>query len=376
MRQLDVNPLISQRSTLDNFGEIYENMAKSDSIASILTYPHQSQEVSTKVYTRALESSKGSVGIIGAGNFTSSTVLPKLKSLKAPVKFIASSGGLSAVSLAKKFNIPVATSDYSEILNDPEINLVIITTRHDTHATIAQEALKAGKNIFIEKPLCLTESELDQIIETYGASEKMVVVGFNRRFSQYATKLKSNLNPHNPINIIATMNAGFIPSDHWTQDLDIGGGRIIGEAVHYIDLCTYLAGSLVKSVCMNSLGVNSSTLTDNASILLKYENGTNAVINYLANGSKKYPKERIEVHTGNSSMVIDNWRMLKTYGIKGLRRIKSNQDKGHQLQFNLLLESIEKGGEPIIPFHEIVNTSKASFAAIRSLAERRWVDID
>jgi predicted dehydrogenase len=171
------------------------------------------------------------------------------------------------------------------------------------------------------------------------------------------------------------MNAGFIPKDVWVHDMEIGGGRIIGEACHYIDLCSYLAGSKVTDVCMNSMGVNPEENTDNASILLKYENGSNAVINYFSNGSKGYSKERVEVYSQERTLIMDNWRMLKAYGFKGFSKAKSGQDKGHFNQFQELVDQQKKGGEAIIPFDEIVNTSKASFAAIESLKEGTWISI-
>jgi predicted dehydrogenase len=178
-----------------------------------------------------------------------------------------------------------------------------------------------------------------------------------------------------PKNIIATMNAGFISSNSWLHDLEVGGGRIIGEACHYIDLCTFLAGSKARAVCMNSMGTDSQENTDNASILLKYDNGTNAVINYFSNGSKAYSKERIEVYNQEKTLILDNWRILKGYGTKSFSGKKNKLDKGHRNQFRLLVESIQKGGQPIIPFDEIVNTTKASFAAIQSLKENHWIEI-
>jgi predicted dehydrogenase len=178
-----------------------------------------------------------------------------------------------------------------------------------------------------------------------------------------------------PMNIVATMNAGFIPSKFWVHDMEIGGGRIIGEACHFIDLITYLTGSKVKSVCMNTLGIHSKENTDNASILLKYENGTNAVINYFSNGSKAYSKERVEVYHQDRTLVMDNWRSLKGYGFKNFSSASSSQDKGHQNQFNLLINAVKNGGNQIIPIDELVNTTKASFAAIESLKKGSWVDI-
>ena len=157
--------------------------------------------------------------------------------------------------------------------------------------------------------------------------------------------------------------------------MQIGGGRIIGESCHFIDLISYLTGSKVKSVCMNSMGIDPNENSDNASILLKYENGTNAVINYFANGSKAYAKERVEIYHQERTLIMDNWRSLKGYGFKNFSSARSSQDKGHQNQFNQLIASIQNGGNQIIPMDEIVNTTKASFAAIESLKTGTWVNI-
>ena len=213
-------------------------------------------------------------------------------------------------------------------------------------------------------------------MEAYKAAPKGVTltVGFNRRFSPFAEKLKS-LVGDGPKNIIANMNAGFIPPEVWVHDLEVGGGRIIGEACHFIDLCSYFAGSKVASVCMNAMGENPQENTDNASILLRYENGTNAVINYFANGSKSYPKERVEVFSQNRVLVLDNWRKLEGYGVKGFSKMKGGMDKGQRNEFGRLNERIQNGGESLIPFESIVNTTKASFACIQSLKENRWVEI-
>lgn len=373
--QLDVKPLITERIKLEDFSQIYGDMRKSGSIASVLVYPATSNRNNTvNVNTQSFKEAQGVFGIIGAGNFTSSTILPGMKAAGANLKYIASAGGLTAKILAKKGNISKATSDYREILNDPEVDTVMITTRHNLHAKMILESLQAGKNVFVEKPLCLNTEELENIVNAQRATRNLrLVVGFNRRFAPLAQKMKQLIG-EGPKNIVATMNAGFIPANVWIHDLETGGGRIIGEACHYIDLCTYLAGSKVKAVCMNSLGTNPQENTDNASILLKYENGTNAVINYFANGSKAYSKERIESYNQEKTLIIDNWRILKGYGTKGFSQEKTKLDKGHKHQFKLLLKSI-KTGEPIIPFDEIINTTKVSFAAIQSLKEGRWVEI-
>ena len=379
---LNVKQLITEEVELKDYLQIYGDMRKRGSIASIIKFPENGQEsrgegLETVVRCFEGKAGKGKIGIIGAGNYTSSTVVPCLKKCDAKVKYIASAGGLSAKILAKKMGAENATSDYTEILKDPEVSLAIITTRHNLHAKMVLETLQAGKSAFVEKPLCLNEEELDQIIEAYKAAPQgtTLTVGFNRRFSPFAVKMKELLGD-GPKNIIATMNAGFIPKEVWVHDLEIGGGRIIGEACHFIDLCSYLAGSKVISVCMNAMGENPEESTDNASILLRYENGTNAVINYFANGSKSYDKERVEVFSQERVLILENWRKLTGYGVKGFSKMSSGLDKGQKAEFSMLNERIQKGGEALIPIDSIVNTTKASFAAIQSLKERRWIDIN
>ncbi len=188
--------------------------------------------------------------------------------------------------------------------------------------------------------------------------------------------MKSILGSSNtPINIVATMNAGKIPNNSWLHDMEIGGGRVLGEACHFIDLCTYLTGSKVEKVCMNALGSNPKENSDNVSILLKYSNGSNAVINYFSNGSKSYQKERVEVFSQERTLVMDNWRKLVGYGFKGFSKISSRQDKGHFNQFKELLVQQTSGGLPIIPIEEIINTTRASFAAITSLKKQKWINV-
>ena len=256
------------------------------------------------------------------------------------------------------------------------MDLVLVTTQHHMHAKMVIEAINAGKSVFVEKPLALNQKELDEIIEAYQNNNVNISIGFNRRFAPLAKKMKKALGSStNPINVIATMNAGFIPKDIWVHDMEIGGGRIIGEACHYIDLCSYLTESKVIAVCMNAMEINPEENTDNVSILLKYENGSNAVINYFANGSKGYSKERVEVYSQERTLVMDNWRKLKGYGFKGLYTTKSGQDKGHFNQFQALVKQQKNGGKAIIPFDEIVNTTRASFAAIDSLKEGKWISL-
>lgn len=376
---IDVEKLITERIPLEEYGKIYDNMSSSKSIASILVYPEKQIEPNRNIIINqnGFKGQKGVLGIIGAGNFTSAMILPSLKKVSANIKSIASSGGLSGTTLAKKYGITNSTTDYKTILEDKEVDLVLVTTRHNAHAKMVVETLEADKHVFVEKPLALNTEELDQILNSYNSKNKTITVGFNRRFAPLAIKMKSLLGKDNsPMNIIATMNAGHIPKNVWVHDMEIGGGRIIGEACHFIDLCSYIAGSKVISVCMNSMGKNPEENTDNATILLKHENGSNAVINYFANGSKAYSKERLEVYHQERTLIMDNWRKLKGFGFKGFNSCSSSQDKGHFNQFKILVESIQNGGNPIIPIEEIVNTTKASFAAIESLKQGSWINLE
>ena len=374
--QIEVDSLITERVKLEDYLKVYGDMKKEGSIASILSYDTRKKQCSVvKITENSFTGNKGVVGIIGAGNFTSAMLLPKLKNTTASLKYIASAGGLSGTTMAKRYGISNSTTDYKEILKDDEVDLVMVTTRHNQHTNMVVDSLNSGKHVFVEKPLALNQEELDQVITAYIEHNKTVNLGFNRRFAPLAKKMKQLLGTE-PMNIVATMNAGTIPSDVWVHDMEIGGGRIIGEACHYIDLCSYLVGAKVKAVCMNAMGVNPSINTDNVSILLAYENGSNAVINYFSNGSKSYAKERVEVFSQERVLIMDNWRKLKGYGFKGFSTVSSRQDKGHANQFNLLIKRIQEGGEAIIPFDEIINTTKASFAAIESLQSKTWVALD
>jgi len=374
--QLKVDSLITESIKLEDYLSIYGNMSNSKSIASILNYNVSNDLVNKneiKYSTANFDNQKGILGIIGAGNFTGSTILPMLKKVNAQIKTIASSKGLSGTILAKKYGIPHSTTDYKTILNDKDINVVFITTRHNAHAKQVIESLNAGKHVFVEKPLALTLEDLNIIDSAIKSSNKTVTVGFNRRFSPFIIDAKKQLGHTGvPIQVIATMNAGFIPQESWVHDMNVGGGRIIGEACHLIDLITSLTGSLVEGVVMNAMGTNPSENTDNASILLKYKNGSTGVINYFANGSKAYSKERVEIYSQNRTIVIDNFRKSKYFGFKSSGLSKS-QDKGHYEQFRLFVDRLKNGGEPIIPYSEIMNTSWAAIAALESLKSRKWV---
>ncbi len=388
---LDVKSLITERVRLEDYLEIYGDMSGGKSIASIIEYPvdgtaEGAESAEESVLKRTIEipatehkGGKGVMAIVGAGNFTQAMILPSLKKARAEMKYIVSSGGLSSTTLAKKYKIPNSSTDLSLVLEDEDVNGVVITTQHNLHAVMTVQALNAGKQVFVEKPLALKPEELDEIIAAVKESGNKVTVGFNRRFSPYVEKMKSLIGDRpGPMNVIATMNAGYIPQDVWVHDLEAGGGRIIGEACHYVDLITYLSSSKVVEISMQALGSDPEENTDNASIHLKYENGSLGVINYFANGNKSYSKERVELYYQGKNLILDNFRRLDGYGFKkgfGTKLLKTKQDKGHAKQFELLTKRWQEGCEPLIPFDELVNTTKATFAAIESLKQNKPIKI-
>ena len=376
-KTLNVSPLITEKLKFEEFDKIYSKISSSNSIASIFEYNPLKRIIrNIKINEKIFDKKKSIIGLIGSGNFTSSIILPNLKKLNANIKYLCSSKGLSSTTLAKKYNIANSTSDYNMILNDSDIDLVFITTRHDSHAELVIKAIKSNKNIFVEKPLAISSKQLNDIINAYQKSKSKVLVGYNRRFSNFSKIIKNLIgNTNSPINIIANMNAGRLPIDSWINDLDIGGGRIVGEACHLIDLCNYFTNDIVSEVCMNSLENHSKKNTENASILLKYNNGSNAVINYFSNGSKLYSKERIELYFDDKTIILDNWKKLNAYGFNSLSSKSSSQDKGHYNQFKELISNQVNGDDPLISFEDLINSSKVSFAAIKSLQNKKWIEI-
>ena len=373
---IEVDPMITEIIELNDFQKIYGEIESSKSIASILNYSNTTYSNTVEITSNSAEKGTKGIAIVGAGNFTKMTMLPAMKGLDANLQYIISSGGLSGTTLAKKFSIANSTTDYDAVLKDDNVNTVMITTRHNLHAPMVIKAIEAGKNVFVEKPLALNDEELDKVVEVYKKSNVSLTVGFNRRFSPHAVKMKEAIGQGDtPINVIATMNAGAIPADVWVHDLKVGGGRIVGEACHFIDLIAYYTGSKVTSVCMNAMGVNPEENTDNATLLLKFANGSTGVVNYFANGSKAYSKERVEIYSQERTLILDNWRKLKAYGFKGFKGLKTKMNKGHKAQFHKMVDHVNNGGSPLIEMDSLVNTTKASFAAIESLKTGGWIDV-
>lgn len=388
-KQLNVEDLISEKIKVQEFDKIYSKMTSSESIASLLLYDFSTNDAfepkSTIHVVKSIKPSKGSIAIVGTGNYTQATLLPSLvkgiKELKdAPrIKCLVSADGLSSTNLAKKYKIPFSTTDFDSILNDSDISTVIVATRHDLHASMATQILEANKNVFVEKPLALNFQELDKLESVIAHSDRSLMVGYNRRFSPHSHKIKKIIGEHPDVmSITATINAGHISSDHWVHDLKIGGGRIIGEACHLVDLMIYFTGSLVSEVCVNSLGTSTSLSTDNATINLKFKNGSIGTINYFSNGHKSYAKERLEVFYQGKNLIIDNFRVSYAYGYGktfSSTLLKTNLDKGHNQQFLKYANFVKHGGSPLINFVEIDNSTRAVLSAIESLKEKKWVGI-
>ncbi|MFD0863124.1 bi-domain-containing oxidoreductase [Sungkyunkwania multivorans] len=375
--KLNVKDLVSEVVPIEEYDKVYGDIGNSTSIASIFKYDENAiPENSIQVNKMASTPAKGVIGLVGAGNFTKMTLLPALKGIDTTIKHIVSSGGVTGTALAKKHNIAQSTTDFKIVLEDEEVDLVMITTRPNLHASMTVDAMSKNKHVFVEKPMAITGEGLQSIIDAYEnpSFDKTVTVGFNRRFSPHISKIKE-LVGNNVLNVVATMNAGHIPYDTWFHDMEVNGGRIIAEGVHFIDLISHITGSRVKSVMMNAMGKSPEENTDNASILLKYENGSTGVVNYFSNGAKSYSKERLEVYFNDSTIIMDNFRETKGYNVKGFKRLKTKMDKGHKIQFSKLLTNLKEGKGPIISFDELVNATAASHAAIESLKTNAWVDL-
>lgn len=386
---LKVTPLISQVEDFYNVPSVYQNLESSKALAIILTYKNVvSNNVTVDIKSpknlniRNNNSDRSLSAIIGAGNFAKAAMIPGLIKAGIPVKYVCSKGGLSGTILARKFNIPNSTTDIEQILNDNDVKTVFIATRHDSHAFLCEKALKSGKHVFVEKPLAVSMTQLERVVQVLDEQHTIdkdisITVGFNRRFSPFIKKLINALGSPVPmINAVFTMNAGALPSKHWTQSAEEGGGRVIGEACHLIDLFSFIAGSPIKKVCATNLGSSTNLLSDNVSILLKCENGSQGVVNYFSNGSKAYPKETLEIYTNNQTVKIDNFKKISFFGFSNARNMSSlSQDKGHNQQFIEYSKFLKNGGAEPVPFSAAVNATAASIAAVQSLENQSWVDV-
>jgi len=369
-QKLDVAPLISHRFPIEEVNKAYELLSGSTPSLGILLEYHGEETASGRAaldrtvhLTASAPRRNGDIvlGFIGAGHHAERKLAPAFKAAGAKLRSVASRGGLGSARLARKHGFADATTDVKRVLGDPEIDAVVIATRHDTHAPLVIEALSAGKHVFVEKPLCITEEDLEAIDSAYRSqtAPRGLMVGFNRRFAPHMRKIKSLLTSvDEPKSFVLTVNAGAIPQTHWSQDRDVGGGRLIGEACHFIDLLRYLAGAPITNFSRTML---SSAANDTASLQLTFADGSIGTVHYFANGNRRFPKERLEVFCGGRVLQLDNFRRLRGFGWEGFNRLSLwRQDKGHRDCAAAFLEAVRTGREMPIPYDEIHEVARVS----------------
>lgn len=365
---LNVKPLVSHRFAIDDAKAAYEKLDDRASLGIVLDYSKNHASNLTKATVTLNEqagftTSKGNVAFIGGGNYASRVLIPAFKEAGANLTSIVTSGGISAVHHGKKNGFANASTDMDQAL-DTNTDTVVIATQHNLHAPQAIAALEKGKHVFVEKPLALTHPEIDAIEAKQKAANTMVMVGYNRRFAPQVQKMKALLEKKSaPKTFIMTMNAGDIPADHWTQDAEVGGGRIIGEACHYIDLMRFLAGTKIKSFSAIKMGENDyvEVTEDKAIITITFEDGSVGSIHYFANGGKSFPKERVEVFCDDAVLQLDNFRKLTGFGWKGFSKMNLwSQDKGQAACSKAFMDAVKAGGVSPIPQDEIFEVARVS----------------
>ena len=374
-KYLNVKPLISHTFDISDAKKAYDLITSSKSSLGVLlkyseikinTFQRNVNFENSKIkplnYINQNENIKTS--FLGSGRFATSVLIPAFKNAGAELKNVVSSKGVSGFYAGRKYGFSETTTDVNDLFEDENTDAIVISTRHNTHANYVLKALKAKKHIFVEKPLSLTLEELFQIQNSY-SYEKHLMVGFNRRFAPQIKKIKSLLKGTNiPKALVMTINAGAILKDHWTQDKEIGGGRILGEACHFIDLLRFLVGRKIidyKIQFMNSLS------DDTATIQLKFEDNSIGTINYFSNGSKSFPKEKLEIFAGGGILELNNFRKLVGYDWPGFKKMNLwRQDKGHQNCVNAFVDAVSNNKPPPIPFEEILEVSKISINLVKN----------
>ena len=396
--KVDVTSLITHRFAIEDAPASYELIANKSGepfLGVLITYPPgegtvdlapTAHRVDLKaVVTPSTESSGNppstvSVGLLGAGDFAKSTLLPAMKKTESiTLEGVCTGTGLSARYAGGSFGFRYCTTDEGDILGDPNINTVAIATRHHLHARQVIAALKAGKQIYCEKPLCVREEELEEIVRVHAEhGNPGLWLGFNRRFSGMARELKKFLSPvSGPLVMSYRINAGSVGLDHWIQDTDLGGGRIIGEVCHFVDFLAFLSGALpsgVRAIGMPNGGVYND---DNVTLSIDFSDGSVGTIIYAANGDTSMAKERVEVFGGGCSAVLDDFRRLDTArgGRTKSLRSRFNQDKGHQAQWEAFRDMVVRGVAPAIAFEELIATTLTTFRAMESLRTGQAVEV-
>jgi len=372
--RLNFKPLVSHRFPVSAAEEAYALISAGNPLGVVLEYPEgvaATLQRSIAVAPATVSTSgQPALGFIGAGNYASAVLIPAFAQTGARLVAVASASGVSGVHVAKKFSIERAATDSDALLADTALNAVVISTRHDSHADWICKALNAGKHVFVEKPLALTRAELEHVKTAHAANpQQLLMVGFNRRYAPHVVVAKRALQKKSgPKSFVMTVNAGAIPREHWTQNLDIGGGRIIGEGCHFIDLLRFLAGSPI--VATHAIGMGNIAPHDTVVISLQFADGSIGTINYFANGSKAFPKERLEIFAQGSILQLDNFRSLHAYNWPGVSNQRNwKQDKGQQLCAKAFVQAIANGdASELIPFEELSEVMLACFDAVEQMA--------
>lgn len=371
-RRLDVRPMISHRFDIRDAEQAYELVGGSGpSLGILLRYRDDVDETQSRTLVlepsarRAASEPRNapSISVIGSGNYATAVLVPAFKLAGARLRSVVSSAGVSGLHAARRFGFEETTTDSGRVFTDPESDVVVITTRHDSHAELVLRALEAGKHVFVEKPLCLNLEELARIEQAYRAcsagsrGQPVLMVGFNRRFSPLVQEVKKLLGAvAGPKAFVMTVNAGAIAAEHWTQDPDVGGGRIIGEACHFLDLLRFLAGVPVTGWQRVTMG---SVTRDTVSLQLRFADGSIGAVHYLANGSKAFPKERLEVFAAGGVLQLDNFRRLLGFGWPGFRKTSLwRQDKGQRDCVRAFLGAVANSGPAPIAVDEILEVTR------------------
>jgi predicted dehydrogenase len=390
--KVDVKTLITHRFPVDRAAEAYDLLTgenKEPYLGVVLVYPEDADMKTTVILNKAKHDSgtepEGSplksvgLGVIGAGNFANAGLLPIIKNIKN-LSFVGIAGrnGLGCSTVGRRFGFGYCTTDTQKLLDDASINTIALLTRHNLHAAQVMAALKAGKNVFVEKPLCLTEKELEEITATYQAvlgKKPALMVGFNRRFAPFIRELKENLQTvAEPLMMHYRVNAGFIPADHWTQDPVQGGGRLLGEGCHFIDTLIFLAGSIPVRVECIALPDSGRYAIDNLVVTMQFANGSIGVVTYVANGDKSFGKEFLEVFGGSLSARLEDYRTLRIHhGKKRIFRKSGSQDKGHKAEWEALVGYLLGKSAVPMSFDDVVRSTKTALAAKLSLDQNAAV---
>jgi len=375
----DVHPLISHRFPIERAEEAYALLSSEKAepfLGVVIAYPGSEADVeplARKIVlstTTADGSDDVRLGVIGAGNFAKAVMLPIMQGSGVQRVGLTAATGISATETAKRFGFEYAATESDEILADDRVNAVAILTRHDLHAPLVLQALKADKHVFCEKPLAIVPNDLRTIAKALEGSDRILAVGFNRRFAPYAAELKKFLlSVNEPLIMNYRVNAGLLPQDHWLHDPAQGGGRIIGEGCHFIDFLSFVASSPIKSIMAKGTPSDDRYREDNVILMLKYQNGSVGTITYVANGDRSLPKERLEVFGGGSVAILDDFRRLELIsdGRKSVRKNRWRQDKGHRPEWEAFMRAVREGGPPPIPYQELFDVSLASILALDAL---------